>query len=285
LNGYEIWQRALAARQRTGPGITFLDRNQRAFADDEAMLIAGVDGDAEQVAGVNNDKDYDYDYEQPGYDMDVNPYNEPDAAEAPEPDAAEAPEAAEAPHHHEHDAAEAPELDALEAPHYHELDAAEAPHDDLDAAAVEAPFEQPMDDAEALVPEAAQYEPDDAAQLELDAAMNAEYNVRTREGMRPRRRPTYGHLNTTRGASPMGQAEGDLIGSRASTGNRGSIIVETVVEDSTDGGGRGDTDFDAEFEHAETPQNNDGGFTMAKLMRPPTLLRLQRSGLSSRKCL
>jgi hypothetical protein len=190
--------------------------------------------------------------------MDVNPYNEPDAAKAPEPDAAEAPEAAEAPHHHEHDAAEAPELDALEAPHYDELDAAEAPHDDLDDAAVEAPFEQPMDDAEAPVPEATQYEPDDAAQLELDAAMDAEYNVHTREGMRPRRRPTYGHLDATRGTSPMGQAEGDLIGSRASTGNRGTIIVETVVEDSTDGGGRGDTDFDAEFEHAEPSKQRRG---------------------------
>ena len=112
-----------------------------------------------------------------------------------------------------------------------------------------------MDDAEAPVPEAARYEPNNAAQLELDAAMDAEYNVRTREGMRPRRRPTYGHLNATRGAPPMGEAEGDLTGSRASTGNRGTIIVETVVEDSTDDGGRGN----AEFEHAETPQSNDGG--------------------------
>ena len=57
----------------------------------------------------------------------------------------------------------------------------------------------------------------------------------------------------------MGEAEGDLTGSRASTGNRGTIIVETVVEDSTDDGGRGDADFDAEFKHAETPQSNDGG--------------------------
>jgi hypothetical protein len=102
-------QRALAARQRTGPGITFLDRNQRAFADGEAMLIAGVDGDDEQVAGVDNDEDYDYNYEQPGYDMDVNPYNEPGAAEAPKHDASKAP------HHHEHNATEAPELDAVKA--------------------------------------------------------------------------------------------------------------------------------------------------------------------------
>jgi hypothetical protein len=171
-------QRALAAQQRTGPGITFLDRNQRAFADDEAMLIAGVDGDDEPVAGVGNDEDYDYNYEQPGYDMDVNPYNKPDAAKAPEPDAAEALEAAEAPHHQEHDAAEAPKLDAVEAPHYDKLDAAEAVHDELDDVSIEAPFEQPMNDAEAPVPEATQYEPDDAAQLELDAAMD---KVRTRE--------------------------------------------------------------------------------------------------------
>jgi hypothetical protein len=197
-------QRALAARQRAGPGIAFLDRNQRAFAEDEAMLIAGVDGDDKQVAGVGDDEEHDYDYEQPEYDMNVNPYNEQDAAEAPEQDAAEAP------HYDELDAAEAPKLDALEEPHYNKLDAAEAPHDDLDDVGVEAPFEQPVDDAEAPVSEAAQYEPDDAAQLELDAAMDAEYNVRTREGMRPRRRPT-----STRGAPPMGQAEGDLIGSRA----------------------------------------------------------------------
>jgi Reverse transcriptase (RNA-dependent DNA polymerase) len=253
-------QRALAARQSTRPGIAFLDRNQRAFADDEAMLIAGVDGDDEQVAGVGNDEDYDY--EQPGYGMDVNPCNkpdaaeapEPDAAEAPEPDAAEAPEDAEAPHHHEHDAAEAPELDAVEAPHYDELDAAE--HDEPDDVGVEAPYAQPIDDAEAPIPEVAQYEPDDIAQLELDAAMDAKYKVRTREGMRPQRRPTYGQLNTTRGAAPVGQAEGDMIGSRASTGNRGTIIVETVVEDSMDSDGRGD----AKIEHAETPQSNDGGF-------------------------
>jgi hypothetical protein len=144
-------------------------------------------------------------------------------------------------------------LQRAEAPNYDGLDAIEAPHDELDIIGAKAPFEPPLDEAEAPVPEAAQYELGEAEQRELDAAMDAEYNVRTREGMRPRRRPNYGQLNATKGTTPEGQAEGDMVGNWVSTGNRGTINVETVVEDSTVSGEHGN----AKTNHAKTPQNND----------------------------
>jgi hypothetical protein len=46
-------QRTPAARQRTGPGLAFLNRHQPAFDDDDALLIAGVGAHDDHIAGVD----------------------------------------------------------------------------------------------------------------------------------------------------------------------------------------------------------------------------------------
>ena len=237
-------QQSLAARQRTAPGLAFLDRNQLAFDDD----IAGVDAIDDQIAGVDGDEaDYDYGHEEQGYDMDVNPYNyyEPDAAEAPhELDAAEAPhelDAAEAPL----DAAEGPldaagapldaaealdatgapldaaeALDAAGAP----LDAAEAPHDEFDANEIDAVEAPPHDDADAPFEPmlGAAEAPADAVEAAIAADMDARWGPRTEaDGLRARRNRDYTHR--------YGNA---------------NVVVETVTEDSTDDGDATDVTTD-----------------------------------------
>jgi Reverse transcriptase (RNA-dependent DNA polymerase) len=220
-------QRSLAARQRTGPGLAFLNRNQLAFDDDDALLIAGVGALDDHIAGVNayeeaHDDDFDDFDQQHDYDVIANDeqpelHNEYDADEAP-PDAAEA-----------YDAAEVP-LDDAHAAHEEAHEANGVP---LDDAHDEALFNE-AHEAPAVPPEPG------IAVADIDARMDADYGARTRDGMRNRRERDYSHLfghgqqHVTNGAT-LGAQAGEVSGDRVATGNRGTIVVETVVEETDNG--------------------------------------------------
>jgi hypothetical protein len=213
-------QRSLADCQRTGAGITFLDRHQVAFPDDnEDMLMAGVGVIDGQIAGVNgyDDDEAYYGYEQQ-YDMAINhepivePHNEPPMDEP-----------------HDEPPIEEPPVD--------EPLINEPPVEDLPINMVEAP-DEPYEPAKA--PPLAH----DKAQEAINVAMGNEYGPRTREGLRPRKWANHrqvkgrdqGHLNVTQGrdqedlcapngVAPVGVSVGKLPGDRTANSNHGTIIV------------------------------------------------------------
>jgi hypothetical protein len=151
-------QRSLAACQRTGAGITFLDRHQVAFPDDdEDVLMAGVGSIDGQIAGVNgyNDDEAYYSYEQQ-YDMAIN--HEPIDKPHDEP-----------PIYEPHD--EVP----IEEPPVDEPLIDEPPVDNLPNNMVEAPYKP------AEAPPLGHNE----AQEAINIAMGNKYGPRTREGQRP----------------------------------------------------------------------------------------------------
>jgi hypothetical protein len=160
-------QRSLAARQRTGPGLAFLNRNQQAIDEEDDLLIAGVGTIDNHIAGVNayddaNNEAYD-DIDQQ-YDVLINvPDNN-----VPEPE--------------EHDPHYEPPFDAAEAPFYQPpVDAAEAPPYDHNDVIANDELDQPeqhngFDAAEAYDAEAQFNEVPEAPAVPLEPGIDAAHD-------------------------------------------------------------------------------------------------------------